>query len=31
MNIEHKQTQSLSINIVFLIIFLMIILGMMNN
>ncbi len=31
MNIEHKENQSVSANIVFLIIFLMIILGMINS
>lgn len=31
MNIEHKQTQPISINMIFLVIFLMIVLGMINN
>ncbi len=31
MNIEHKQNQPISINIIFLVIFLIIILGMINS
>ena len=31
MNIEHKQTPPISINIVFLILFLMIVLGLINS
>ena len=31
MNIDHKQTQSVSINMIFLVIFLMIILGIINS
>ncbi len=31
MNIEHKQTQPISVNIVFLILFLMIVLGLINS